>query len=148
MVPIKDGVRSMRINLLLPAIIIAVALPGTAAYLYYRATKDPTLRPLGVTKEELAATMGDEHVLDIVVQIDWGRDRRSHSPKSDLEGAISRTLSAFAVDHRFRHKDVSGDKVQITYVVAHNRFGPYTPARAAEGVRAAFAAMQIMGPKE
>ncbi len=136
----------MRINLLLLAIIIVVAMPGTGAYLYYRATKDPTLRPLGVTKEELAATLGDEHVLDIVVQIDWGRDRQSRSPKSDLERAISRTLSAFAVDHRFRHKDVAGDSVQITYVVAHNQFGPYTPARAAEGIRAAVSAMQIMQP--
>ena len=138
----------MRINLLLPAIIAAVALPGTAAYLYYRATKNPTLRPLGVTKEELAATMGEEHVLDIVVQINWGRDRASRTPRPDLELAISRTLSAFAVDHRFRHKEVSGDVVQITYVVAHNRFGPYSPARAAEGIRAAVAAIQIMAPAE
>ncbi len=138
----------MRMNLLLPAIIFAVALPATAAYLYYRATKDPTLRPLGVTKEELAATLGDEHVLDIVVEIDWGQNRMLATPKSEVEQAISQTLSAFALDHRFRHRDVPGEAVQITYVVAHNRFGPYTPVRAAEGIRAAVAAMQIMTSKE
>lgn len=138
----------MRFNLLLPAIIIAVALPGSAAYLYYRATKDPTLRPLGVTKEELAATMGEEHVLDIVVQIDWGRARQTTAPESDLESAISRALSAFGVDYRFRHRDVAGEAVQVTYIVAHNRFGPYTPARAAEGIRAAVSTLQMMTPPE
>ncbi len=135
-----------RINLLLPAMIVAVALPGSSAYLYYRATKDPTLRPLAVTKEELAKTRGESHVVDIVVQIDWGRDVQASISRPDLERAIARTFDAFAVDHRFRHTDVAGDSVQITYVVGPNRYGPYTPPSAAQGIRAAVAAMKMAAP--
>ena len=133
----------MRINLLLPAIIVAVALPGSLAYLYFKTTGDPTLRPLGITREELAATFSDEHVLDITVQVDWGVDTKFTTPRAEVQRVLSRALQAVNVDHHFRFKDVPGDAVLITYVVGYNRFGPYRPGQAADGIRAAVAALSM-----
>jgi len=136
----------MRLNLLLPAIIVAVALPGSVAYMYYRSTGDPTLRPLGITREELAATISDEHVLDITVQIDWGRETDFVTPKEEVERVLSRALRAVDVDHHFRFSDVAGTEVTITYVVGYNQFGPYRPSQAADGIRAAISALRMETP--
>lgn len=136
------------LNLVLPALILAVALPATSAYTYYRATRDPTLRPLGVTKEEIAANAGEEHALDITVQVDWGRDTEFGVPPDELERALSRSLQAFDADHHFRFKDVPGDDVLVTYIVGYNRFGPYHPTQAAAGIRSALTALQMVTPDD
>ena len=113
-----------RLNLILPALIIAVALPATAAYTYYRTTRDPTLRPLGITREEMAATFGEKHVLDITVEIDWGADTNFADSRETLQSILSRSLTAANADHHFQIKDVPGEDVLITYVVGYNHFGP------------------------
>lgn len=132
-----------RLNLILPALIIAVALPATSAYTYFLTTRDPTLRPLGITREELAATFGEGHVLDITVEVDWGQDAVFAESREALQRMLSRSLTAANAEHHFLLRDVPGDRVLITYVVGYNRFGPYHLTEAAAGINAAVAALKI-----
>ena len=132
-----------RISLFLPIMIAAIALPGTAAYLYFRYTQDPTLRPLGLTQEALAKTRNATEAFGITVRIDWGRESKFQNTPEHLELLIGRTLTSLDVEHHFRHEIVNGRHVRITYVVGQNRFGPFAPDHAADGIRASIAALRM-----
>ncbi|MBV1868593.1 MAG: hypothetical protein KUG69_11920 [Marinosulfonomonas sp.] len=133
-----------QINLSLPALIAAVTFPAAAAFLYFQATQDPTMRPLGITKEELAVTDSAGNSSSINVQLNWGeKTTLKHTPK-EVQEILSRTLSAFNADFWFTVNTVPGSSVQVSYKVGANFFGPYPIADTTEGIRIAVETQKIL----
>ncbi|MBV1904135.1 MAG: hypothetical protein KUG58_10940 [Marinosulfonomonas sp.] len=133
-----------QINLSLPALIATVALPAVAAYLYFYATQDPTLRPLGITKEELAVTDSAGNSSSINVQLNWGVDTTLKLSPNEVQEMLSRTLSAFNADFWFTINTVPGNSVKVSYQVGANLFGPYPIANTTEGIRIAIETQNIV----
>ena len=132
-----------RINIILPAAILAVALPGVASYLYYRFTGDPTLRPLAVTISNLADAGLIERDHRIFAVVHWGRDGKYAFHPGDVKAALARALSVYPYKFSIRFEDAPGNQVQISYEVGESRIGPYPLRDAARGIPAAIDAMRI-----
>lgn len=132
------------INLSLPALIVAVALPATSAYLYYHATQDPTLRPLGVTQEELAVTDNAGNTAAINVRLDWGADTTLKLSPEQVQETLTRTLDAFNAEFWFTINPVPGNRVLVSYHVGANEFGPYPIADTTHGLRVAVETQRII----
>lgn len=133
-----------QINLSLPALIAAVALPATSAYLYYHTTQDPTLRPLGVTKEELAVTDSAGNSSSINVQLNWGTEATLNLSPGEVQEILSRTLGAFNAEFWFTVNMVPGDRVRVSYHVGANKFGPYPISDTTDGLRIAVDTQRVI----
>lgn len=125
------------------------ALPTIASLAYYMATGDPTVRPLGISKEALErfipAVSADA---DIQVTILWGSDSRFPRSQDDVIAIIGRSLDAYDVAYRFQFIDTAGDEVRLTYQVRDSRIGPFPISRAAAGIPAAVSAVRMIEAAE
>jgi hypothetical protein len=120
---------------LLFAIIACAALPATSAYVLYEVTDNPTLRPLGITQESLAAVEGGvSEGVSIVVSVDWGADRVGGMTQNELREIISGTLSRRTDSFMVRFQDVPGADVGVTFSVGVNRYGPFPKERMIDGI--------------
>lgn len=132
------------INLSLPALIVAVTLPAASAYLYYHATQDPTLRPLGVTQEELAVTDNAGNTAAINVRLDWGEDTTLKLSHKQVQETLTRTLAAFNAEFWFTINTVPGNRVRVSYHVGANKFGPYPITDTTDGLRVAVETQRVI----
>ncbi len=132
-----------RISIILPAAILAVALPGAASYLYYRFTGDPTMRPLAVTISSLADAGVLERDHRIFVIVHWGRDGKYAFHPGDVKAALVKALSVYPYKFSISFKDAPGDQIEVSYEVGESRLGPYPLRDAANGIPAAIDAMRI-----
>ena len=123
------------------AIVISLTLPAIGALILYKITKDPYLRPLGLTKEEAATVDGPAEAISIGIQVSWGVDQDSLT-KDDLRQLISRTLSFRTEAFHFDFDDVHGTEIGVTFVVGPNRYGPFPPNRLIDGIVPALAALE------
>ena len=120
---------------LLFAIIACAALPATSAYVLYEVTDNPTLRPLGITKERLAAVNGGAaDGVSILVRVDWGRERTDGITRRELRETISSTLSRRTDSYMFQFEDVPGAEIGITFSVGVNSYGPFPKERMIDGI--------------
>lgn len=129
--------------ILVIAILLLTGLPATGAYFLYVFTKNPSLRPLGISQEKLAAVEGPAKSVSIQVHVDWGSDRTGAVTQADLRKLISGTLSTRTEDFIFEFNDVPGDQIGVTFVVGANRYGPFPPGRLIEGIVPALAALDM-----
>ena len=120
--------------LILLAVILIPALPAAGSLLFYHFTKNPLLRPLGITREKLAEMDGQTDFLSIMVHIDWGEEQTDGPSKSQVREFISDVFSTRTDEVAFKFTDVPGDDMAITFVVGPNRYGPYPPDQMIEGV--------------
>ena len=126
------------------AIPLFMAIPAIAMLLLYYFTENPQLRPLGITKQEIAVFEGQGKALAIKIDVDWGQDRTSGITKVELQNRIANTMSFRTDDFDFRFNDVPGEDVAITFSVSHNRYGPYAPNDIIEGIRTSLIALQAV----
>ncbi len=120
--------------LVLIAIVAACGLPAAGAYLHFRVTDNPLLQPLGITSEKLAEFDGQGQFVAIVVQVDWGVERRGRPPQLEFRQLLQRAFMAPPENLIFRFRNVPGTDIRVRYVVGPNRFGPYPPERAVDGI--------------
>jgi hypothetical protein len=133
-----------RPNFLLLVLVLATALPASAALMLYKFTGDPTLRPFGLTKNSLAEGDNAQAVLEILVQLDWGVDVPATVLRDDVRQRLGNALDIYDIDFRLKFSSVPGPEINVTYVVEHNQFGPYRFHNASQGIPSALAAFRAM----
>ena len=132
-----------RYIIIITAICIFLALPATGMLVLYYFTNDPSLRPLAITREKLADIDGQSEYTLIFVHVDWGQERKGGVTKAGLRAMIADTLLLRTDDYIFKFKDVPGDEIGVTFVVGPNRYGPYSPAQAINGIVLALVALDM-----
>lgn len=135
--------KSERNSLFVAGLILAVAFPTAAALYYARMMNDPTLRPLGITREKIAEAGVEDDRVEILIDVVWGGDTTGSMTPMDLRTKLEKTMNEFNVDYFIRMKEADGGHIAISYHVGENHFGPYTVDRAASGIKPAVAAFHM-----
>ncbi len=138
-----DAMTRTRQYMLLSAVIITLVLPAAGAFWLYYYTKNPYWRPLGITREKLAAVSREAKYVAISVVVDWGRDRMGGLSQDQLRAQISATLNMRTDDYFFRFREVPGNDIGVSFSVGPNLYGPYPPDRMIEGISPALEALEM-----
>lgn len=126
---------------LIPALLIGPTVVILAAY---AVTKNPTLRPLGVTLERLIAA-GEVDNAHITVSVRVGDRAKMPAPRDEFEKALHSAFRPFNTEVSVEFIDVPGStSATVTYIVGNSRIGPFSPNRAAEGIGAAAEAERML----
>ena len=137
--------RKARLDLIIPALVLAIALPAGLSWAWYRLTGDPTLRPLGVTLSSLRESEVPGFGAGLTVRIDWGAEARSpHSP-AQVERILQKALRVYEMDYRIRMNRVPGAAIRVYFETGATRLGPFTLAEIAAGIPPAVAAYRMGG---
>lgn len=128
---------------LLFVIVLCAALPAIGAVLLYAITDDPTLRPLGITRERLAFEEGETNSISILVNVGLGQDRPPGPTEPELRRLIGGVLATHTNDFVIRFNEEPGEEVGVTFVVGPNRYGPYATNQMLEGVVPALIALDM-----
>ncbi len=125
-------------------IIFLLAAPATSVHIASYFSDDPYLRPLDLTVEKLDA-VGERRdgVAYIDVDLYWGRDRQSRQSRADLVDSISSSLRWQTDFFTVKVHETEGSRAGVAFNVGPNRYGPYPPARVAEGLDLALEAMRM-----
>lgn len=128
----------------LMAIIALAILPSAVALSWFHVTKNPNLRPLGLTREALRAYTGGygdgTGVVARVTGADLSGDRQAA-----LARALTNAFGAKGVDLEVKFLPGTGPPV-VSYVIGTSVVGPYPATRAAEGIGAAVEAYRMRVP--
>ncbi|WP_282181926.1 hypothetical protein [Aliiroseovarius marinus] len=131
---------------ILIAIIVVVVLPTAAALTWYWVTKDPTIRPLGITKRALVErTAQDGALLTIVIRFDPDEDAKASEA---LGNSIVRALEAKGVIGSVKRLPAPGQEMTVTYLIGASSIGPYSASQASSGISAAVGAYRMVVPPE
>lgn len=124
-------------------LVIGVVVAPTALALgWYLFSKNPSLRPLGITKQALSAYNGSGEGVEIVAFVDWVPPPLGPYSKPDLTRALTDSFTAKGVDVRIEFHPGAATS-QITYKVGRTVLGPFPTARASEGIAAAVEAYRM-----
>ncbi len=123
-------------------IIVIVVLPTVAALGWYQVTRDPYFRPLGITREALRAYGVPGVGAEVVAYIDWPAAHAGHAARKQLAEDLAASFASKGVDVQLVFRDGTGS-TRITYAIGNSVIGPYSTARAAEGVAAAVEAYRM-----
>ena len=123
-------------------IIAVVVLPTVVALGWYQYTRNPNLRPLGITREALREYGVPGTGVDVIAYVDWPAARAGGSARRQLESDLQASFASKGVDVVLVFRDAPGS-VRITYKIGNSVLGPYSTARAAEGVAAAVEAYRM-----
>jgi hypothetical protein len=125
-------------------IIAALVLPSAVSLSWFHVTQNPSLRPLGLTREALRAYTGGYGDNTMVVARVVGAD-----PSDDASEALARALvNAFAakgVELEVAFLPGTGPP-RVSYAIGTSVIGPYPASRAAQGVSAAVDAYRMKVP--
>ncbi|NDW54217.1 hypothetical protein [Aliiroseovarius sp. PrR006] len=129
---------------ILIAIIVVVVLPTAVALTWYWVTKDPTIRPLGITKRALVErTAEDGGLLTIVIRFDPALDTKA----SEVLGEkISYAFEAKGVVASVKSLPAPGQDMTVTYLIGASIIGPYSASHASSGINAAVGAYRMVVP--
>lgn len=123
----------------------AVIMPTVLSLARYAISKDPHLRPLGITKQALRSYetgFSGYGEVEIVAQVAWVAPSAAGFTRQHLEKAIVDAFHAKGMDVKVRFTGGT-DTTRITYRVGKSVIGPFTAARASAGVQAAVEAYRM-----
>lgn len=123
-------------------IILVVVAPTAASLSWYHISKNPNLRPLGITKQALTSYNGGGEGIEIVAVVEWTPPRAGTYTPAHLSRALTDSFAAKGVDVRIEFHP-GQDGTRITYKIGTTVLGPYTTARASEGIAAAVEAYKM-----
>jgi len=129
-------------NAYLLAVVVVVLLPTVVALGWYQVSKDPNLRPLGVTEQALRKHQGSAEGLEIVALVDWVQPRTATQTQAQLTLALTRAFRAKGAEVRVIFRE-GRDATRITYVVGKSTLGPFSITQASFGVEAAVQASNM-----
>ncbi len=135
--------RSLPYLLLIISIVIA---PTAVSLTWYNFTLDPYLRPLGITQQAIRAYQSGGKELQIVALVDWVPSKTGNNFRSRLSEALYQSFSAKGADVRVVFREGKG-ATRVTYRIGNSVVGPFSTARAAEGVNAAIQAYRMHGAR-
>ncbi|GKY86617.1 hypothetical protein [Sinisalibacter aestuarii] len=123
-------------------LIAVVVMPTAMSLAWYAISRDPNLRPLGITKQALYAYNGGGDGVEIVAVVDWPASDTGERSRAQLTRALTESFAAKGVEIRieFRAGQAAG---QVTYIIGKSVLGPYPTTRAAEGISAAVEAFRM-----
>lgn len=131
-------------NMIFLILLLVVALPEATALMLYKYTGDPTFRPLGLANKTTVSGDAPQKMLEILVRINIGADIPEPVTQDYIQQRLTKALDIYNIDFRLKFQSVAGNKVNVTYIVRHNKFGPYRLANASAGIPAALAALRAM----
>ncbi|OIP82825.1 MAG: hypothetical protein AUK37_08425 [Rhodobacterales bacterium CG2_30_65_12] len=123
-------------------IIFVVVAPTVASLGWYQLSKNPSLRPLGITKQALTAYNGGSDGIEIVALVDWVPTDAGNYSQARLSRALTESFAAKGVELRIEFRP-GQSTTRVTYRVGKTVLGPYSTARAAEGIAAAVEAYNM-----
>lgn len=126
----------------LAIVILAVIAPTAISLGWYQLSKNPSLRPLGITKQALNAYNGGSEAIEIVAYVDWVPPQTGYLTKAKLTRDLAMSFASKGVEARIVFRDGAGT-TRITYVIGQSHLGPYTISHAAEGIVAAVEAYKM-----
>ncbi|WP_371170255.1 hypothetical protein [Aliiroseovarius sp. 2305UL8-7] len=126
---------------LLALIVIVVTLPSAAALSWYHYTKDPTLRPLGISKNDPIREANGE-LVNIVAHIRWDNLNEAQ-PLDRFRYALVEAFDIKNIEITVDVVDAPGQGTTVVYDVGASHIGPFPKQRAAKGVNAAIAAYRM-----
>ena len=100
--------------------IVILALPAIGSLALYELTQNPYLRPLGISKDDVAAVDGQTEAISIEVGIQYGVDRNRFPSKAELRQIITDTFSTRTDAFHFVYTDVAGEVIAVTFSVGPN----------------------------
>ena len=125
-------------------LISLITLPTMMSLTYYQITKDPNIRPLGITRESLRA-YGEAGGIGIVANVAWDPGRSGRVTRDDMETALTNAFRGRGMEVWVIFED-SRAGTHVTYNIGASSIGPYPQSRAAEGISAAVAAYRMHVP--
>ncbi|WP_432448238.1 hypothetical protein [Aliiroseovarius marinus] len=125
-------------------IFFVITIPTVLALGWAWYSQDPTVRPLGITKEALDQHSGEAKGIQIVTRITWNPDRQS-APKA-LARAIQKGFAAKGVETTIEMVAKPGGPASVTYDIGASHIGPVAHSEAAQGIRAAVEAYRMNVP--
>lgn len=123
-------------------IFLIVVLPTAIALGWYEVTRDPNLRPLGITREALRDYGVPGAGVDLIAYIDWPAEKTGHPARQKLATDLAASFAAKGVEARLVFRSSNGS-AQVTYVIGKSVIGPYPANQAAEGIEAAIDAYRM-----
>jgi len=136
----------MRIKDIFLIVLITIFIVGPAvlALSAYVLTKNPSLRPLGITVDSLAEAGQLAEKGLIVAVVDIGTHAPYELSKRDYEKALRTAFDRMNSDVRIRFRSVpNGETVSVTYIVGESRIGPFPASQAASGISLAVEAERL-----
>ncbi|SMR82218.1 hypothetical protein SAMN04488030_2563 [Aliiroseovarius halocynthiae] len=131
---------------ILIAIIVIVVLPTAGALTWYFVTKDPTIRPLGITKRALMARTTDESGM-LIIWIEYDPSEDQQASKA-LGNTIMFSLEAKGVVGVVKRHPMPGQDMSVAFVFGASTIGPFPASKASLGISAAVGAYRMVIPPE
>lgn len=129
----------------LSALSALVITPAVVALAAYYVTRNPNLRPLGITLEKLieAGQIVDRNL--IIAEITFGTEAETTTSLAEYEAALAQAFDTFQTEVKVRFRERSNsNQISIVYRVGNSIIGPYPVTRAAEGIRASVEAERMI----
>ena len=123
-------------------IVGVIVFPSVAALGWFQLSKNPSLRPLAITEQALAAYNGVAEGPEIVALVDWVPPRTGNYTRKRLVQSLTQAFAAKGVDVRIKFRP-GHDATRVTYKIGKTILGPYPTTRASEGIRAAVEAYKM-----
>lgn len=122
-----------------------IVLPAVLSLSAFFITKNPNLRPLGVTIDKLAEAGLIADSGEIIAVVSIGDRSQNPASKSDYKKALKSTFDILNSNVRVKFRKVpNSSDVTVTYLVGLSRIGPYPISQAAKGVKAAVRAERMV----
>ena len=137
-----DSVASV-IRPLLVILLLAAPALGFRVLSYF--SDDPYLQPLDLTVEGLAK-VGDgpeSRHTTVEVNVGWGRQYSGAITQDHLKNVIATSLESQTSYYKFRFHDVPGRRINVSFLVGNNRYGPFAPGGMVDGIDAALIALRM-----
>ncbi len=131
--------------------ILILALPAVTLSVLSNYYDAPYLQPLDLTEEGFAtanAGTAGTGLARIDVQVDWGRDWPGTLTQTQLRDVIATTLQAQTKHYSFDFVDVPGARIEVTFIVGRNIYGPFPPGQMVSGINSALIALKMTNGPE
>lgn len=136
---------SKKDTIVITLITVFVVTPAILALTAYFVTRNPSLRPLGITVERLTEAGQIENKSLIIAVVDIGQEAKATSTRDQYKTALETAFARMEAEVQVKFRTIPGSReVNVTYLVGESRIGPFPIARAAAGVAAATQAERMV----
>ncbi|SLN10339.1 hypothetical protein AQS8620_00034 [Aquimixticola soesokkakensis] len=122
----------------------AIVLPAFLALAAYAYTRNPSLRPLAITRDSLAAAGQLETTSPVLVAISVGTQAELPVTSEELRNKITGAFRTYLIEPDVMFRRVEGSAaITATYIVGNNQIGPYAYEDIARGIAPATDAVRV-----
>ncbi|MFD1160338.1 hypothetical protein [Roseovarius aestuarii] len=133
------------------SVIAILALPALTIRLLSAQNEDLYLLPLAPTNEaRLTDHEGKERkgFARIDVRVDWPQEGSETVTQAKLESQISKVLKHQTEFYKIEFTEQPGTRIDVTFTVGQNIYGPFPPEGMIEGIRVALVALRMTNGPE